>query len=250
MQLTTAVMKKRLLCSTTLAVLALIAAPGAAPAIELIQYCGQSFRNRGILVTDLDCSDFIGPGVVIERGRLFLDGHTISGAGYFGVQCLTSCQIIGPGTITRSGMDGVHVGKWVILKDVRVTNNGINGVIARNNSLRGRVILKDSIVAGNTIHGVETDVAVVMSDSMVFNNGEHGLDVGLRDCNSAGRIVMYRSAVVDNGLSCQFNDVCADLTSCSVGNSPPRLLRGSMCGTSYVRESGFPGMSWGVCNGG
>jgi hypothetical protein len=79
-------MKKRLIPSVILALLALVGLPHTVPAIELIQYCGQSFRGRGILVGDLDCSDFIGPGVVIERGRLFLDGFTISGAGYFGVQ--------------------------------------------------------------------------------------------------------------------------------------------------------------------
>jgi hypothetical protein len=234
--------------SAVVAGLILSALRSTAAAIEPISYCGQSFRGRGVLVGDLDCRGFNGPGVVIEIGRLDLAGFTIFGSGYFGVQCLSSCQIVGPGTITANERDGVYVGKYVILRDVSVTNNGINGVFARNVSERGRVIMKRSTISGNGINGIETDVAVVMRDSVVADNGEHGIDLGTRDCDSAGRLLMYDSHAMGNGQTCAFNDVCADLTSCGVNNQPPRLSDDSSCTTSHVRLSS-PGMSHGVCNG-
>jgi hypothetical protein len=65
-------------------------------------------------------------------------------------------------------------------------------------------------------------------------------------CDTAGRVLLYRSTVNLNGGACPPDLVCADVTSCGQNDRAPRLRRAT-CGTSYQRDSGVPGDDWDVC---
>lgn len=213
----------------------------------LITYCGQSFEGRGILVTNLDCTGFVGHGINVKRGRLDLRGFTVRGAGYYGVNCEGTCRIFGPGTVTESGLDGIHARQWAIVRDVVVSDSGLSGIAARGFDGGAVVSVKRVIVTDNGLHGIEADNLAFVRLSRVLDNGESGIHVGVTGCDSNGRMLVYRSIVIDNGTACPEAMTCADLTSCSKKSVRPRVKRSS-CRTSHVQGSGFPGSDWDVCS--
>lgn len=218
------------------------------PATTAVTYCGQVIRGRGFLTADLDCTGFIGHAVTIERGKLELRGFTIRGAVFYGVHCEAACQINGPGAITANGLDGVNAAHWAIVRDTRVTDNGLSGVSARNINGGSRLLIKDSTITGNGFNGIETDNLARVRGSLISGNAQNGVDVGVQHCDSGGRTTLTRSTVSGNSTACVGPTACADLTTCGRRNAPPRLGKGSSCGISYVRGSGIPGTSWGVCS--
>jgi hypothetical protein len=225
-----------------------LCAAAQALAAEPITYCGQTINGRGYLIGDLDCTGFNGHAVQITRGRLDLKGFTIHGANFCGVHCEGPCKIYGPGTITQNGLDGINVDDWVIVRGVRITDNLVTGIFARNVNAGSRVLIKDATISGNGFNGVETDKAAVIRFSSISNNGEHGLDLGVQNCESGGSAMLVNTSATGNGMHCS-SEVCADLTVCGRSNPVPRLRRGSTCGKSYVRGSGIPGVSWHICSG-
>lgn len=232
------------------AVLCAVALWLAAPAwsaTTLVTYCGQSFQGRGILVGDLDCTGFTGHGVIIQRGRLDLRGFTIRNAGYYGVHCETTCRVFGPGTINGNGLDGIHAEQWVIARNISISNNGLSGIFARSIYDGSRVIAKNVIVIANGLNGIEVDNLALVRNSRISGNGQHGIDVGLPGCDTGGKVAVFRSTVVGNGAACPEATTCADITACGRNDPRPRVRR-SVCGTSYVRDSGFPGSDFGVCS--
>jgi hypothetical protein len=220
----------------------------ASAATTVVTYCGQIFRGRGVLSGDLDCAGFGGSAVIIERGRLDLNGFTISNAGQSGIHCLTTCQIVGPGTITANGLDGIRTEGWVRLRDARVTNNTLDGINARNFSTASRVVASDSLISGNGFNGIESDSSVIVRRSTITASAENGIDVGAEACDTTGRLVLFRSTVSNSGGACAVSDVCADLSACGRNQRAPQVKRLSSCQTSHVRQSGSPGQSWGVCS--
>ncbi len=212
-----------------------------------IVYCGQQLHGRGFLVADLDCSGYLGHGVIIDRGTLDLNGFTIRNAGFYGVHCESWCKIRGPGSVTLNGFDGVHAENWAMVRDAIISNNGLSGVQARNINGGSRVLIKNSTITGNGLNGIETDNLAIIRDSIISNNGENGIDVGVQFCDSGGRVMVVSSTVSSNGGSCFGSPYCADVNSCGRNDPAPRLRNQSMCGTSHVRDSGAPGMNWGVC---
>ena len=162
-----------LACAVTLA-----AAPASA-ATTSVFYCGQSFRGRGILTTNLDCTGCGGPGVTIERGHLDLNGFHITGAGQFGIHCLSTCQIRGPGSISNNTLDGIRADGWVGLESVTISSNGADGVTARSISNASRVIVSRSSIVNNGFNGISSDNLVTLRRSTVTGNGEQGVDLGV-----------------------------------------------------------------------
>ena len=217
--------------------------PAASFAKSPITHCGQSVLGRAYLPGDLDCTGFNGHAVEITRGRLDLNGFTIRGANFYGVHCLGPCRVYGPGTITENGLDGIHAEDWVIVRNARVTNNAVNGISGGN-----RVLLNSVIVTGNSFNGVEADNSVVIRYSTIADNGSHGIDLGVQNCDTAGRVVLRQTNATGNGSTCINTPVCADITACGRSNPKPRLGRNSVCGKSYVRESGVPGLNWDICS--
>ena len=213
----------------------------------VVFYCGQSFQGHGVLAGDLDCTGFGGVGVTIVRGRLELNGFTIKNAAQYGIHCQTTCVIRGPGTITGNGLDGLRTEGWARVSDTRIINNVNDGINARNYSTASRVVVTDSIITGNGFSGIEADSSVILRRSIVSGNAENGIDVGVYACDTTGRLVLFGSAVTNNGGHCTVSDECADLSSCGRNSRAPKVKRESTCQTSHVRQSGSPGQTWGVC---
>lgn len=224
----------------------LLASNLPAAATTQVTYCGQVYMGRGILTGNLDCTGYGGHALIIERGSLELNGFTLTGGDYYGVHCLTTCWIKGPGTIQGAGWDGVRADGWTVAYGVVIRDNGLNGINGRNNSNASRLIVRDSTITGNGFNGIEADSAVLVRRSTITNNGAYGIDVGVQFCDTAGRVLLQRSTVTGNGGACPDGMVCADVSSCGRRNHPPRLRR-TTCGTSYQRESGIPGLDWDVC---
>src|SRR5215472_11906574 len=67
-----------------------------------ITACGQTIvrKDTGVLTVDLSCSSSAEGVFLDDKATLQLNGHTITGGG---VECIASCTVTGPGTIT-----GVH----------------------------------------------------------------------------------------------------------------------------------------------
>lgn len=217
------------------------------PAVTQVTYCGQSFLGQGVLAGDLDCSGFTGHAVTIERGRLALNGFTIRAAGYYGVHCETTCRVLGPGTITGNGLDGIHAEQWVIARNLSITGNGLSGIFARSIYDAGRTLVRHLIITNNGLHGIEVDSLALVRDSRISGNGRDGINVGMPACDTGGKLAVSRSTVSNNGTACPESTTCADITACGRNNARPRIRR-SVCLTSYVRGSGFPGSDWNVCS--
>jgi hypothetical protein len=157
--------------------------------------CGQVVSGHYHLEGDLDCTGVVGHGVdmVGRRARLELRGFTISNASAAGVQCRSGCKIIGPGTITGSGLQGLRAGGRMKVSDVTILDNAI-GIEASNNKNRGRVIIRGSDIEGNGHFGVYAQRRVKLLDSIVTGN-ERGVVVDCLD----GKYKVKRSTVTGNG---------------------------------------------------
>ena len=83
-----------LLCATLL--LCLASSPALAASIA-ITHCGVVVNGTGILMQNLDCSDTMTAAVWIEKGRLLLNGKTITIGFGTGVYCEGNCTVSGPG---------------------------------------------------------------------------------------------------------------------------------------------------------
>jgi len=145
----------------------------AEPATAQIELtaCGQDVDSAdGILLNDLDCPASEAFGLVATTGRIFLDGHTITGA-TVGIAC-SACTIVGPGTITGAVEDGIRsnlTGAKVTIEGVTVTDNGDRGVTAT------RVRVRDSVVTNNGGEGLKGR-SVHARGSTVMGNGDNGVD--------------------------------------------------------------------------
>src|ERR1051325_2518984 len=109
---------------------ALLLSAGRASADPIpVTVCHQRIVNgSGQLTVDLDCSaDPRAIGVDVTNGKLYLNGHSISGA-QIGVACSERCAIYGPGTITGNitGVDQFSSqpdAGAVTVKDAVITGN-------------------------------------------------------------------------------------------------------------------------------
>jgi hypothetical protein len=212
-----------------------------------VNTCGQSVSGRAVLTGDLDCTGFAGHAVIVESGRLDLNGFTITGGNFYGVACFKSCKIVGPGTIKGSQRQGVTAAGKATIRDVAITGNGQEGVEA------GSVEIRDSTITGNGYSGIRADRSVKVRDSVITGNAYSGAVVGVLDyighgmfeCRK-GRMSIGDSTITGNGLGadCGVSWACADLESCP---KAPKLRGAVTCDTSLVNGSGLPGESWNIC---
>lgn len=234
--------------SAWLALLAVVAIctahPFRADAMIPITECTQpNVGGDVILMADLSCS---GPGhAIVLNGRttLHLNGHTVeAGADRRGILCLGKCTILGPGTITNSGIGIGATGAKVS----GVTISGVGIGIEIENFGHGKLVLRDSTISNAAAQGVLADRRVDLRDSSIVGSGGNGIEVASEDCQR-GDAKLKNSVVTGSGVgdpACSVSRVCADLATCKA----PRIKDGSQCETSYDLSSGVPGASWGVCN--
>jgi len=187
--------------ATVIAVASLSVASISWAGSQPLTSCGQVVSGHYYLEGDLDCTGIVGHGVdFVGRGsRLELRGFTISNASASGVQCRSGCKIIGPGTITGSGLHGLRAGGPAQVRSVTILDN-TNGIAAANNANRGRVIVRGSHIEGNSHYGVYAQRRIKLVDSTVTGN-ELGVVVDCLD----GKYKVKRSTVTGNGTDFDCN---------------------------------------------
>jgi hypothetical protein len=198
-----------------------------------ITTCGQQVATRSAeLVQDLDCSASQASAavVMVNGGRVALNGFTLTLGTQNGVYCGRSCRLFGPGTITGGYAAAFHPDFGRIVVDGVTISGASVGVSAL------RVSVRNSTLTGNDVGVAAYNPPVgfaVVTDSTITGSGERGV-LGYR-------IRLVDSAVTGSGGSCPPMATCCDLAS---WNTP--VLRGtSTCGTScsYQAEGG----TFGVC---
>jgi len=145
-------------------------------------------------------------------------------------------------TVSGNAGVGVLATKSVKLKRTVVTGNGTHGVgeeTAIGTWGTTKINIKDSDISGNGGMGVLGALKTKVTDSTVVDNGTHGV--------SGRRVRIGRTTVIGNGMdaTCGITQTCADVASEA---DSTKLGSGTLCETSYVLDSGFPGTSLGVCS--
>jgi hypothetical protein len=97
----------------------------------------------------------------------------------------------------------------------------------------------------NTLSGVFAGLRVKAKDSGINANGIHGIVTNCPAAFPGVRAILTDSTLTGNGtdVSCGVAQTCADVSPCV----PPSLKGTTTCDTSYQVDSGFPGLTWGVC---
>jgi len=222
---------------------------GSAAAARIpVTTCGQVLRGHGELTGDLDCGLYAGTVAVTVRGKLDLNGFTITGhPGLDAINCDVKCKVRGPGRITgaHNGVSQVRNSVAVIVRVRDLTIDGNSGAAVDGTYVQ----VKNSIVTNNgnpnppveshfPYTGGVTGSRVKILGSTLTNNTNFGV-------NSAD-IRLIRSTVTGNGtnpgcLPQSQNLGCADIATLNF----PRVTRTSTCGTS--RRTAALNESWGVC---
>jgi hypothetical protein len=242
--------------------------------------CGDTLSGDGRLVGD--CTGTI----TIAAGHLYLEGHTISGAGLSAIECMGACRIDGPGAIVSAGSTfGISGDDRVRVSDVTISGHAAVGVksgdigrirvdssLVTGNGvgLRGpRIRVFDSDISGNSDSGVvATTRGVRLKRSFVRNNGGDGVATVLSD-NLANRAALSYTNVTGNGHfgiiaknvrakrvvsrknaqsgDCGGSVPCTDVAAVRIPN-----LKASACDTSMQIPEEFAGPipfgeSWGIC---
>jgi hypothetical protein len=218
----------RLCCTLVVAALAVSAAPSRVAAQTAVTFCGQEFAGDGVLAADLDCTGFtsdIGAAVLIlKKGRLDLNGHTLKGAN-IAVGCFYHCEDghycggrrceVSNGTIDGSTSYAFFGAKAVTVKNVTITNVGQWAIYGDT------VKLTDSTISGSQEIGVLGD-SVKLVRTSITGSSNYGI--------TSHRVRLLSSSVTGNGI--------ADLSTLR----KPHLVD-STCGKSRDADA----HPWGVC---
>ncbi len=232
---------------TRIAVLvsALLLATAAHAYETVISSCNpQLVIGHATLGRDLDCSaaDVVNGSIVIGRGTLDLNGHTLVTPPGYGILCSGNCKIVGPGTITGAG-SAIGGSKSVKVIDVDIAVTGGIGVAAFDKLSLLRVTVNGpwygTIGAATKIVDSTINATVVGALS-----GSGSMAEG--PCRKGGLLLRRSTVTGTTSAYCDGAEPptnCADLVSCK----RPKLLA-STCGTSCQAGAGVPCPSWGVCS--
>jgi len=190
----------------TLAFVLLIAAVDRVTATDVTS-CGQTVapRDMAVLTTDLTCSSSASGVFLGDRSTLDMNGHTMNGGG---VNCIGSCTVTGPGTITNVHAPA-HNGAGIVTngaasrtskflaQDVDVSGND-QGIVTQAR----RVTLIGVNASNNAGDGIETFSKTIRGMNVTAsNNGATGLDV-----QSIGSVRMTGLTASGNGWGGLIND--------------------------------------------
>jgi hypothetical protein len=225
----------------------LLTSAAASAATVPVTTCGQVVIGRGELVGDLDCGLYGGTAAVTVRGRLDLNGFTITGnAGLNAVSCVVKCNVRGPGLITGANA-GVST-EWPNGAKIRVRDVTIDGNTGA--AVDGSTVsVKDSVITNNgtanppvsfPFTGGVSGGRVKILDSALTNNFNFGV--------RGSKVRLIRSTATGNGTNpgCLANIPnwgCADVAGFEI----PRVRASSTCGTSRRLAFAPFNSSWGVC---
>lgn len=163
--------------------------------------------------------------------------------------------------------DGIRLGASLQVFKAHITGNGDSGIVF--SSVFGEAHVQFAEISDNGLDGIRVDGPQPdrLRLELVFarHNGRHGVVANrllLHQCRidenafhgvymppgmGACTLNIDQYSLVGNGTdaSCGVSAACADIASCE---TPANISSHSVCGTSYDSASGFPGVSWGVCD--
>ena len=169
-----------------LALVALLAGITVSHAGEKEVSCGDTLVGKGSLTGD--CTG----NITIQKGKLELNGFTITGTGVNAVTCLNRCKLIGPGKIVGGGSDrGIFGQDRVTLIDVEVSGHTSLGV---RSECCGGMKLTRTYVHDNGGTGIQSS-KIKGIDSRINNNGLNGIVSTYRG------VRLKRCQIWDNGGS-------------------------------------------------
>ena len=160
-------------------------------------------KLRGIIISDCP-----GIGVLVERGRLVLDGVRVE-------------RVVEAGVLAAQA-------RKIVVKNSVIADNG-RGVLSSFAPLgfRAKVVIKNTQVSGNEGDGVSARKVTVAGGSVTSGNGALPAAPGCAQTDFA----------FEPGQS----PLCADVVSVL----PPRLSARARCGTSLNMDRS---LAWGVCD--
>lgn len=212
--------------------------------LQEIASCDQNFPvlGKAKLTRDLDCSGAVLPNIVIDRGTLDLNGHTLVAGSNYGVFCSGNCKIVGPGVITGDG-SGVGGGKGVSIRNVDIAVSSIGAAAGG-----GKIKLDHVTITGAVIGAIgDTGAKIVDSTIMASVGGVFSGGTNAGEPCDKGSLLLRRSSVTGaNPANCVGADPpanCVDVISCK----RPKLSA-STCGMSCQAGTGAPCTSWGLCS--
>jgi hypothetical protein len=259
--------------------IALLLVPGIASGMQQVTTCGQMITGPAELASDLDCSAFAGDAIVLERGPLYLRGHTLTGNSsddpfYAGIECsegslLRRCRVVGPGEIrgAAAGIRGGFVSAAALLltentrgivasrlraKDIDITASSLMAV-----SLYGPVIkstVQRATITGNgagvvafSCGGCGSPAGLRIRDSIVTGNTCSGLHVAplhlsIKSSNITGNALDPQAPECEPYKFSTFGylDGVADIASVGL----PRIDSASTCTSSFAATTGD---DWDMC---
>lgn len=241
----------RLLASAFAVTLVLIAIPVFAGPIDISE-CGQGQTLKGpaVLTRDLDCTGHSFHAVEIV-GKLDLNGHTITaGRQRLAVHCLGNCSVVGPGTITSDGGQGIFSRRNLKVKNVTFT--GLQtAVYMTDTEGKGRALIQGCTIT-DVDDGIVAGVPLRMADTVVTGARRTGLAMGTGTVPVHG--VVKRSSITGSGTDplCGVDTSnlghtgynCADVLAIA---KPPKL-QSSTCQTSCSNYMAPACAPWGICS--
>lgn len=209
------------------------------------------------LVTGNALEGIRGASVSVGGSVISFNGTGVQSSGYMRVSTSEVVDNIG---------DGIHAGPTLLTFRVHVERNGGTGIVI--DSVEGDTRIFLSEVSYNGLDGIRVDgqqlARVHTRLAFVRYNGRHGIAArrlevsrtrvdfnafhGIYAPPGDGDCVLsvQHYSMIGNGTdaSCGVSVTCADIATCTL----PANLNGTPCDTSYDTNSGFPGVSWGICD--
>lgn len=156
----------------------------------VVDHCGQVVAGTAMLATDLDCTSTGVDALVVETGKLFLQGFSLTGAR---IHCTSFCKIIGPGSLSLDPalltVPPASQDNYGLLVERSLTLTGVSlvgGAVTHNGAAR----VSDSNVDAGTSVGVGSAKSLKILSSSIS-----GRVYGAR------RVTLFDVSVVDGTVS-------------------------------------------------
>jgi hypothetical protein len=210
-------------------IVALSLGASAASAQTVVTTCGQEVSGDVVLAADLDCTG-VELGLVINGGKLAMNGHSISNANDENVRCTKPCTIVGPGLITGALWFGVNALETSVhMQQVDVTNCHVGGVQAWKKC----VLDGPATISGNGV-GVRGGKSVKANNVTITGNQGPAIDVA--SIKPVGAAVVKGCTITGNGSGISAQSRVKVTDSTITGNGVfGASAGGSLGGGSCVR---------------
>ena len=185
--------------------------------------CGITGRALALPPTMVTCGDTIAAqrnahligdcsgSIRIASGRLFLDGHTITGTGLAAIECEGGCRVDGPGIIASGGSTfGISGDDRIRITSVTISGHETAGI---NSGQVGGIRIADSVITHNGVGVRGTRIHV--RNSTISDNRGSGIIATTRGVNMKGCTVEHNG---EDGIATILTDDFGNVVKVSSSN--------------------------------